>query len=44
MSARCLPSGEHSPAMPSGDPLGLKGYCWVISWFALQYLQHQVKT
>ena len=38
MRAKCLPSGEHSPAMPSGEPLGLKGYCWVISWSALQYL------
>ncbi len=26
MTTRCLPSGVHNPAMPWGDPLGLKGY------------------
>lgn len=29
MTARCLPSSEQSPAIPSGDPLGLKGYASV---------------
>lgn len=24
--ARCLPSLEHSPAMPCGEPLGFRGY------------------
>ena len=29
MTARCRPSSEHRPAMPSGDPLGLNGYASV---------------
>lgn len=32
MRARCLPLGEHSAAMPCGDPLGLQGYAIVGSF------------
>lgn len=36
--ARWRPSGEHSAAMPSGEPLGLKGYCVVGEPSLSQYL------
>ena len=38
MIARWRPFGEHRAAMPSGDPLGLKGYCSVSLPSGLQYL------
>lgn len=36
--AKCRPSGEQSAAMPSGEPLGLKGYCVVGVPLLSQYL------
>ena len=44
MIAKWRPFGEQSAAMPSGDPLGLKGYCSVASSVALQYLETQTST
>lgn len=44
MIAKWRPFGEQSAAMPSGDPLGLKGYCSVASSVALQYLETQTPT
>ncbi len=42
--ARWRPSVEHSAAMPSGDPLGLKGY-WVVGEPSLsQYLQGEPRA
>lgn len=37
INARCLPSSEQRPAIPSGLPLGLNGYCSVISFVSLTY-------
>ncbi len=37
MRARCLPSGEHRPAIPFAEPFGLKGYFKVTSLLSSIY-------